>query len=66
MIYGSQIAAAGMLKQKHGATYCMGTTKRALTYFMDGLANELVGTAFTRHLSPGVLFERSGCADAVK
>jgi short-subunit dehydrogenase len=60
MIYGSQIAAAGMLKQGHGAIYSMeglgsnnmiqiktilyGTTKHALTYFMKGLAKELNGT----------------------
>jgi short-subunit dehydrogenase len=60
MIYGSQIAAAGMLKQGHGAIYSMeglgsnnmiqlktilyGTTKHALTYFMKGLAKELEGT----------------------
>ncbi|NLY42636.1 MAG: SDR family oxidoreductase [Clostridiaceae bacterium] len=60
MIYGSQIAAAGMLKQGHGAIYSMeglgsnnmiqlktilyGTTKCALTYFMKGLARELSGT----------------------
>ena len=60
MIYGSQIAAAGMLKQGHGAIYSMeglgsnnmiqiktilyGTTKHALTYFMKGLAKELSGT----------------------
>lgn len=60
MIYGSQIAAAEMLKQGHGAIYSMeglgsnnmiqrktilyGTTKHALTYFMKGLANELDGT----------------------
>jgi short-subunit dehydrogenase len=60
MIYGSQIAAAGMLKQGHGAIYSMeglgsnnmiqrktilyGTTKCALTYFMKGLARELAGT----------------------
>jgi short-subunit dehydrogenase len=60
MIYGSQIAAAGMLKQGHGAIYSMeglgsnnmilpktilyGTTKHALTYFMKGLAKELDGT----------------------
>jgi short-subunit dehydrogenase len=59
-IYGSQIAAAGMLKQGHGAIYSMeglgsnnmiqpktilyGTTKCALTYFMKGLARELDGT----------------------
>lgn len=57
MINGSQIAAAGMLKQGHGAIYSMeglgsnkmiqpktilyGTTKCALTYFMRGLAKEL-------------------------
>ena len=57
MIYGSQIAAAEMLKQKHGSIYSMeglgsnnmiqpktilyGTTKHALTYFMKGLAAEL-------------------------
>ena len=60
LIYGSQVAAAGMLKQKHGAIYSMeglgsnnmiqprtvlyGTTKHALTYFMKGLARELAGT----------------------
>jgi short-subunit dehydrogenase len=60
MIYGSQIAASGMLKQGHGAIYSMeglgsnnmiqpktilyGTTKHALTYFMKGLAKELEGT----------------------
>ncbi|MFL0248080.1 SDR family NAD(P)-dependent oxidoreductase [Candidatus Clostridium stratigraminis] len=60
MIYGSQIAATGMLKQGHGAIYSMeglgsnnmiqlktilyGTTKHALTYFMKGLAKELDGT----------------------
>jgi short-subunit dehydrogenase len=60
LIFGSQIAAAGMLKQGHGAIYSMeglgsnnmiqpktilyGTTKHALTYFMKGLAKELEGT----------------------
>ncbi len=60
MIYGSQVAAAGMLQQGHGAIYSMeglgsnnmiqpktilyGTTKHALTYFMKGLARELKGT----------------------
>jgi short-subunit dehydrogenase len=60
MIYGSQIAADGMIKQGHGAIYSMeglgsnnmiqpktilyGTTKHALTYFMKGLARELEGT----------------------
>lgn len=63
MIYGSQIAAAGMLKQGYGAIYSMeglgsnnmiqvktilyGTTKCALTYFMKGLARELKGTGIT-------------------
>lgn len=61
MIYGSQIAAVGMIKQGHGAIYSMeglgsnnmiqlktilyGTTKHALTYFMKGLAKELEGTS---------------------
>lgn len=60
MIYGSQIAAADMVEQGHGAIYSMeglgsnnmiqlttilyGTTKHALTYFMKGLAKELNGT----------------------
>ncbi len=60
MIFGSQIAAAGMIRQGHGAIYSMeglgsnnmiqprtilyGTTKHALTYFMKGLARELAGT----------------------
>ena len=60
MIYGSQIAVAGMLKQGCGAIYNMeglgsnnmiqlktvlyGTTKHALTYFTKGLARELEGT----------------------
>lgn len=60
MIYGSQIAATGMLKQRHGAIYSTeglgsnnmvqektilyGTTKHALTYFMRGIARELEGT----------------------
>lgn len=60
MIYGSQIAAAGLIKQGNGAIYSMeglgsnnmiqektilyGTTKHALTYFMKGLAKELEGT----------------------
>lgn len=60
MIFGSQIAAAGMLQQKHGAIYNMeglgsnnmiqaktilyGTTKHALTYFTKGLAKELKDT----------------------
>lgn len=60
MIYGTQVAAAGMIQQGHGAIYSMeglgsnnmlqrktipyGTTKHALTYFMKGLAKELDGT----------------------
>jgi short-subunit dehydrogenase len=60
MIYGSQIAAEGMLKQGQGAIYSMeglgsnnmiqpktilyGTSKCALSYFMKGLARELDGT----------------------
>lgn len=60
MIFGSQVAATGMVNQKHGAIYSMeglgsnnmiqvktilyGTTKHALTYFMKGLAKELEGT----------------------
>jgi len=60
MIYGSQIAATGMISQGSGAIYSMeglgsnnmiqlktilyGTTKHALTYFMRGLAKELEGT----------------------
>ena len=60
MVFGSQVASAGMLLQKHGAIYNMeglgsndmiqpktvlyGTTKRALTYFTRGLAKELKGT----------------------
>jgi short-subunit dehydrogenase len=72
MIYGSQVAAAGMLKQKHGAIYSMeglgsndmiqvktilyGTTKRALTYFMEGLAKELEGSGIIAgRLSPGMM-----------
>lgn len=72
MIYGSQIAAAGMIRQGHGAIYSMeglgsndmiqvktilyGTTKRALTYFMRGLARELNGTGvIAGRLSPGMM-----------
>jgi NAD(P)-dependent dehydrogenase (short-subunit alcohol dehydrogenase family) len=60
MIFGSQIAAAAMIRQGHGAIYSMeglgsnnmiqrktilyGTTKHALTYFMKGLAKELAGS----------------------
>ena len=72
MIMGSQVAAKGMLKQGHGAIYSMeglgsndmiqqktilyGTTKRALTYFMKGLAKELAGTGvIAGRLSPGMM-----------
>lgn len=60
MIWGSQAAAAAMIRQGHGAIYSMegmgsdnriqkktilyGTTKHALSYFMKGLARELEGT----------------------
>lgn len=60
MIFGCQIAAKEMLKQRSGAIYSMeglgsnhmiqvktilyGTTKCALTYFMKGFARELEGT----------------------
>ncbi len=60
MIYGSQVAAAAMIKQGYGAIYSMeglgsnnmiqlktvlyGTTNHALTYFMRGLARELEGS----------------------
>ena len=72
MIYGSQIAATGMLKQGKGAIYSMeglgsnnmiqiktilyGTTKHALTYFMEGMAQELAGTdVIAGRLSPGMV-----------
>lgn len=72
MILGSQVAAKGMLAQGHGAIYSMeglgsndmiqkktilyGTTKRALTYFMKGLAKELAGTGvIAGRLSPGMM-----------
>lgn len=60
MIFGSQIAVTGMIKQGHGAIFGMeglgsnnmiqvktilyGTSKCALTYFFKGLAKELEGT----------------------
>lgn len=60
MIYGSQIAARGMIRQGSGQIWNMeglgsnnmihpktilyGTTKHALTYFTEGLAKELKGT----------------------
>lgn len=72
MIFGSQIAATGMLREGRGAIYSMeglgsndmiqrktilyGTTKRALTYFMQGLAKELKGTGvIAGRLSPGMM-----------
>ncbi len=72
MILGSQTAAKGMLAQGHGAIYSMeglgsndmiqiktilyGTSKRALTYFMKGLAKELMGTGvIAGRLSPGMM-----------
>lgn len=72
MVYGSQVAAKGMLLQGHGAIYSMeglgsnkmiqvktilyGTTKSALTYFMNGLAKELEGTGvIAGRLSPGMM-----------
>ncbi len=72
MIFGSQVAAENMLKQGHGAIYSMeglgsndmiqkktilyGTTKRALTYFMKGLAKEVDGTGvISGRLSPGMM-----------
>jgi len=72
MILGSQIAAENMLKQNKGTIYSMeglgsnnmiqpktilyGTTKHALTYFMKGLAKELIGTSvMAGRLSPGMM-----------
>ncbi len=72
LIFGSQIAAENMIKQGNGAIYSMeglgsndmiqaktilyGTTKRALTYFMKGLAKELEGTGvIAGRLSPGMM-----------
>lgn len=72
MIFGAQVAAAGMLKQGRGAIYAMeglgsnnmiqpktilyGSTKRALTYFMKGLAKELEGSGvIAGRLSPGMM-----------
>ncbi len=72
MILGSQIAATGMLRQKFGAIYSMeglgsnnmiqektihyGTTKRALTYYMKGLAKEFKGKGIIAgRLSPGMM-----------
>jgi NAD(P)-dependent dehydrogenase (short-subunit alcohol dehydrogenase family) len=72
MIFGAQVAASGMLKQGQGAIYAMeglgsnnmiqpktilyGSTKRALTYFMKGLAKELDGSGvIAGRLSPGMM-----------
>ena len=72
MIYGSQVAASHMTAQGKGSIYSMeglgsndmiqaktivyGTTKRALTYFMKGLAKELEGTGvIAGRLSPGMM-----------
>ncbi|QSX09480.1 SDR family oxidoreductase [Alkalibacter rhizosphaerae] len=60
MIFGTQVAAEGMLNQGYGEIYSMeglgsnnmiqkktilyGTTKHALSYFMKGVAKELEGT----------------------
>lgn len=72
VILGAQVAAKGMLTQGHGAIYSMeglgsndmiqkktilyGTSKRALTYFMKGLAKELQGTGvIAGRLSPGMM-----------
>ncbi|MEA4869205.1 3-phenylpropionate-dihydrodiol/cinnamic acid-dihydrodiol dehydrogenase [bioreactor metagenome] len=72
MVFGAQVAARGMLKQGYGAIYSMeglgsndmiqiktvlyGTSKRALTYFMKGLAKELAGSGvIAGRLSPGMM-----------
>jgi NADP-dependent 3-hydroxy acid dehydrogenase YdfG len=72
MIYGSQIAAKNMLAQGGGQIWSMeglgsnemiqpktilyGTSKRALTYFMKGLAKELANTSVQAgRLSPGMM-----------
>ncbi len=72
LIFGCQVAAEGMIKQGGGAIYSMeglgsndmiqnktilyGTTKRALTYFMQGLAKELECTGvIAGRLSPGMV-----------
>jgi NAD(P)-dependent dehydrogenase (short-subunit alcohol dehydrogenase family) len=72
MISGSRVAVRGMIAQNHGAIYSMeglgsdgrvlpktilyGMTKRALTYFMKGLALELAGTGvIAGTLSPGMM-----------
>jgi len=72
MIYGSQVAAKNMLAQGGGQIWNMeglgsndmiqprtvlyGTSKRALTYFTQGLAKELEGTpVLVGRLSPGMM-----------
>jgi short-subunit dehydrogenase len=72
MVMGSQVAVKGMLGQKAGAVYSMeglgsnnmiqektihyGMTKRALTYYMKGLAKELEGSGvIAGRLSPGMM-----------
>ena len=72
MIYGSQIAAKNMIVQGDGQIWSMeglgsndmiqvktilyGTSKRALTYFMRGLARELAHTPVkVGRLSPGMM-----------
>jgi short-subunit dehydrogenase len=72
MVMGSQVAVTGMLGQKAGAVYSMeglgsnnmiqektihyGMTKRALTYYMKGLAKELEGSGvIAGRLSPGMM-----------
>ncbi len=72
MILGTQVAAAEMVRRGHGAIYAMeglgsndmfqpktilyGTTKRALTYYLQGLAKELEGTGvLAGRLSPGMM-----------
>ena len=61
VIYGSQVAMQGMLRQKHGRIFSVegfgsndmqqaglnlyGTTKRAVTYFTEALAKEAAGTS---------------------
>jgi len=72
MVRGARVASKGMIPQKQGAIYSMeglgsdgrvmprtvlyGMTKRALTYFMKGLALELAGTGvIAGTLSPGMM-----------
>ncbi len=72
VVHGSRIAARGMLAQGRGAIWNMeglgsndmiqvktilyGTSKRALTYFTQGLAKELEGTPVRAgRLSPGMM-----------